>query len=247
VVTASSPNLGQRSTLLTNDHYLDATTFDVMPLGHGRALLATDRGLVTVALSPPGARRTAAASRTNATVTLRPSQPNETPTQLAALSDGNVAVLLSGAGGQSRVVLPQGTATFDGTQMTVAGSPEGLWVTTGAGHRSSLRRLSNSLAPLPIGVVVQTVSLPGGVDRVWTSGRTVWVGTDVQRITLACFTFASLSDEPSATVSLPAADSVEVIDPVVSGDLIVVPTQQAVYVASPYDIRSYPVPTSCRS
>jgi hypothetical protein len=246
-VTQFSPNLGQRSTLLTDDRYLQATTFDVVPIGHGRALVATDHGVLTASLAPPGLRRPVNASATNAPVTVPASRQFGAPTRLVTLSDGDVAVLLSGTGGQSRLVLLHSTASFAGAQMTMAASPAGLWVTTGAGGQPSLQRLSDALAPLPTGAALQTVSLPGAVDRVWTSGRTVWVGTDAGRIRLACFTFASLTDTPSATFSLPASDSAQATDPVVSGDLIIVPTRRAVYVASPFDITSYPVPRACRS
>jgi DNA-directed RNA polymerase specialized sigma24 family protein len=246
-VAEFSADLSRRSTLLTDDRYLDADTFDVVPLGDNRALLATDHGLVTVALPRLDGRRIAEAGRGNAHLAVLPNQHVGAPTHLAALSNGNIAALLSSDGGQSRLVLRHGSAEFTGTAMTVAASPDGLWVTTGAGRRAVLRRLSTSLTPLPVGTAVRTVSLPGGADRVWTSNRTVWIATDRQRISLACFAFSSPSDEPTATVALPAADSMEATDPVVTGDLTIVPSPQAVYVASPYGIDSYPVPASCRS
>lgn len=246
-VSEFSADLSRRSTLLTNDHYLETATFDVVPLGHGRALLATHQGLVTAALPRLSGARTVHANRSNARLTALPGQDFGPPTDLTALSDGNVAVLLSSGGGQSRLILHDGDAEFAGTEMTLAASPEGLWVTTGTGRRSVLQRLSNSLAPLPIGAAVHTVTFPSGADRVWTSGQTVWVGTDDHRIRLTCFAFSSPSHEPSATVTLPAADSAEAIDPVVSGDLTIVVTQQDLYVASPYGITSYPVPASCRT
>jgi hypothetical protein len=248
-VAEFSPNLSQRSTLLTDDHYLDTATFDVMPLGHDRALLATSQGLVTASLPPPplGAARTAHANRNNALITALPGQNLGPPTQLAALSDGNIAVLLSSDRGRSRVILLHGAATVAGAQMTVAASPDGLWVTTGTGRRSVLRRFSDALLSLPIGDVITTASISGGADRVWTSGRTVWVAMAGRRIRLACFAFSSRSNEPSATVSLPSADSAQATDPVVTGDVIVVPAQQAIYVASPFGITSYPVPAVCQS
>jgi hypothetical protein len=241
-VAEFSPDLRHRSTLFTNDRYLSAAVFDVVPLGHSHALLATDRGVVAATLPPLGKGITAKADRANARLTLAASATAGEPTKLTPLSDGNIAVLLSSDQGKSRLVLQHGAADFAGTQMTVAASPEGLWVTTGALHRAILRRLNNALTPVSVG----TVSPPQGVDRVWTSGQTVWVATDDHRIKLACFAFSSPTDEPSATFSLPPADSEEATDPVITGDVTIVPTQSAVYVASPYNISSYPVPPSCR-
>jgi hypothetical protein len=246
-VTEFAATLNKRSTLLTNDHYLDAATFDVVPLGEGYALLSTGAGLATVYLPLVGANRVARANPNNTKVTMPTSPAFRPPARLAALSNGNVAALVNGDGERSRLVLEHGAATFAGSHMTAAASPEGLWVTTGTGPRSVLQRLSNTLAPLPIGAAASAVSLPSGVDRVWTSGRTVWVGTDDQRITLTCFAFSSLAKEPTATVSLPVSDSLEAVDPVVSGDLVIEPTAQQIYVASPFSIKSYPVPAACRT
>jgi hypothetical protein len=75
----------------------------------------------------------------------------------------------------------------------------------------------------------------------------VWVGTDEARIRLTCFAFSSPTDEPTGSIKLPVADSVEVVDPVISGDLTIVAAQDALYVASPFDITSYPVPAACRT
>jgi hypothetical protein len=246
-VSEFSANLTKRSTLLTDDHYLDAATFDVVPLGEGYALLATGRGLATVYLPLVGPSRTARANPNDARVTVPASRAFGPPARLAALSDGNVATLLDTHGSRSRLVLKHGASVFAGSHMTIAASPEGLWVTTGVGPQSVLQRLSNTLTPLPIGAASSAVSLPRGADRVWTSGRTVWVGTDDQRVTLTCFAFSSPASEPTGTVSLPLGDSLEAVDPVVSGDLVIVPTAQEIYVASPFSIKSYPVPAPCRS
>jgi hypothetical protein len=248
-VAEFSADLSQRSNLLTNDRYLDTATFDVMPLGRNQAVLATDVGVVTVTAPTPrlGLARTARANHTNAIVTGGRHSGFGPPVKLVALSDGNVAELLTPERGGSGVALRRGSARFTGTALTVAASPEGLWLTTGVGNRSALRLLSNSLTPLPVGQIGHAVSIPGGADRVWTSGRTVWVASEGARINLRCFVFASRGREQSATVVLPAADSIQATDPVVTGDLTVVPTAQAVYVASPFAIASYPVPKVCQS
>lgn len=245
-VTEFSPNLRRRSTVLTNDHYLDTATFDVMPEGHDRALVATGRGLVDVHQAPLG-EGTQPAGRDNVRRIVLREQRFGPTTAVAGLSDGSVAVLQSSPDGRSRLIEAPGTGEYDGSEMTLAASQDGVWVTTGAGRRSVLRRLSDALTPVSIGAVAPVVDLPAGADRVWTSGRTVWVGTDDGRVRLTCFVVTGSGQEPSATMSLPAVDSVEAEDPVVSGDLVIVPTQDAVYVASQFGLTSYPVPASCRS
>jgi hypothetical protein len=241
-VAEFSPDLRQRSTLLTDDPYLAAAVFDVVPLGAGQALLATNLGVVAATLPRLVGVVTVNANRANARITLPASPESVQPTNLTPLSDGNVAVLLSSPEGKSRLVLQHGAAAFVGTEITMAASPEGLWVTTGVAHRASLQRLSNALVPLPVG----TAAPRQGVDRVWTSGQTVWVATDGHRIRLACFAFSSPGDEPGATLSLPLVDSSDATDPATAGDVTIVPTQQAIYVASRSTINSDPGPAPCR-
>lgn len=247
-----SPNLRRGSVLLTDDAYLSADTLDVMPRGQGRALLATGRGLVSVTMPPLGRAPAVHANRSNTRVTTSLPAQLGTPTALAPLSNGDVAVLLSAKSGRSTVVLTHGLGQLSGpqlsgTQMTFASSPDGLWVTSGIGPRSTLQRLSNGLAPLPVGDVVRAEPPPGGSVRVWTSNRTVWVATRGRRISLTCFAFSDPQHEPGATIDLPAEDSAEAFDPVVSGDLTILPLPREVYVASPFGITSYPVPAACRS
>jgi hypothetical protein len=244
-VAEFSPTLTQRAVLLTNDRYLDAAPFDVLPSGGGRATLATDSGLVDVRLPRLDAAAPVQASRNNAAVTTLPDQHFGLPTRVATLPDGIVARLLTSDGGQSRLILPKGSAQFNGTEMTIASSPEGLWVTSGTGDHASLQLLSSTLQPLPIDPI-NTASLPGGADRVWTSGRTVWVATERRRVRLTCFDYEGPTGGPSSTITLPIADSVQRTDPIATGDVTIAPTQQTVYVSSPYGITSYPVPAVCR-
>jgi hypothetical protein len=251
-VAEFSPNLRQRSMLLTDGRYLGTDAYDVMPQGRGRALLATAAGLVSVTMPPLGQRRTVHANPTNAHPTGPPISRLGTPVELARLSNGAVAVLLVGNGRRSTVILTRGSARvsgaqFSGTEVTFAPSPDGLWVTSGVGPRSALQRLSTTLTPLPVGDVIHTQPLPGGWVRVWTSNRTVWVATRGRRISLTCFAFSDPQHEPGATIDLPAEDGAEHFDPVVSGDLTVLPLARQVYVASPFGITSYPVPAACRS
>jgi hypothetical protein len=245
-VTELSANLNHRTTFLTNDHYLDTATYDVLPLGDNRALLATDRGVVTVSLPRLGAARVLQASGTTASLVRWPGLRFGVPTQLLALPNGNVAVVLKSDGGQSRVILRDGAGEFTEAQMAVAASPEGVWA-TGGPTGSSLHLLSTSLSPLPAGAAATAAVLSSGVEDVWTSDRTVWAATERRRIRLSCFVFSDSSLEPSGAVTLPFEDSVEHSDPVVTGDVTVLPTPQTVYVASPYGITSYPVPAACRS
>jgi hypothetical protein len=245
-VVEFSPTLSQRAVLLTNDRYLDAAPFDVLPLGRGIALVATEQGTVEVTLPRLGAAEPVQANRSNAAVAESAGHQFGSTTRLAALPNDAVATMLTSDGGQSRLVLSKGSAQFNGTEMTIASSPEGLWVTSGTGNSASLKLLDNTFAPLPTGEAINTTSLPGGADRVWTSGRTVWVATERRRVHLTCFAYASPTSGPSATITLPIADSVQRTDPIATGDVTIAPTGQTVYVSSPYGITSYPVPAVCR-
>jgi hypothetical protein len=198
-------------------------------------------------MPPLGPGQAVHAGPANARLTGPPIAHLGTPIELATLSNGDVAVLLSVKGGRSTVILTHGSARYAGTQMTFAPSPDGLWVTSGVGPRSTLQRLSTSLTPLPVGDVIHAVPPPGGSVRVWTSNRTVWVATRGRRISLTCFAFSDPQHEPGATIDLPVEDSAEAFDPVVSGDLTILPLEHQVYVASPFGITSYPVPAACRS
>ncbi|HEX3824120.1 MAG TPA: hypothetical protein VHV79_06630 [Mycobacteriales bacterium] len=250
-VAEFSADLTKRSMLLTNDHYLPAAPFDVLPFGRGRAVLATDQGTVTVTLAQPGGSQPVQATRHNATV-MAPSAKNYLPTRVAVVG-GSVATLGTTDGGRSRLIINAGEsgsadslAAVQGTEMTIASSQEGLWATTGTGATATLELFDATLHPLPTGAVINTASLPGGADRVWTSGRTVWVATERQRVKLTCFDYASPTSGPSATITLPIADSVQRTDPIATGDITIAPTEQQVYVASPYGITNYPVPAACQ-
>jgi hypothetical protein len=242
-----SADLSQRATLLIDDRYLSSAAYDVEPAGQGQALVATARGLVSVTLPPLGSPRPARADQDNARVVSPNNQRLGVPTQLAALSDGNIATVLTAPHGRSRVVLRQGVGEFDGPDLSVAAGPQGLWVTSGTGARSELRRLSDALAPLPIGSAASTVGELGDAERVWTSGPAVWTASVGMRIRLTCFVSSDVGDEPSGTVLLPAADSREASDPIESGDITVLPTPHVLYVSSPFGITGYSVPAACRT
>jgi hypothetical protein len=237
--------------MLLADHYLPAAPFDVLPFGSGRAVLATDQGTVTVTLPKLGDAPPVTASRHNATV-VPPSSRNYLPTKVAVVG-GSVATLGTTDGGRSWLQINVGeSGSADslggvrGFEMTIASSPEGLWATTGTGAKATLELFDSTLHPLPTDPAINSSSLPGGADRVWTSGRTVWVATERQRVKLTCFNYASPTSGPSATITLPIADSVQRTDPIATGDVTIAPTEKQVYVASPYGITSYPVPAACQ-
>jgi hypothetical protein len=233
-VSEFSSNLSRHATVMTDNRYLDSGNFDVLPTGRHRALVATDAGVVTIRM-PAFGNPTVAASASNASV----DRSLVIPTSLTELPDGNVAVLLSNDGGQGRVVRLHGDGSITGQGLTIAGSPNGLWVTSSTPRR--LRLFSPALEP-------ESVNLGPRLARavsVWTSGHTVWAEVGVQRVNLICFAFTPGRTSQPVVLPLPRADSADRSYPSGPGDLTVVPTPSAVYVAGPGGITSYPVPSAC--
>jgi hypothetical protein len=234
-VSEFSPDLSRRATVMTDNTYLDSGNFDVLPTGRRSALLATDAGVVTLRMPALGNHPPVAATASNASI----DRSFVLPTSLARLPHRNVAVLLSNDGGQGRVVRLHGTGGINGQGLSMAGSPSGLWVASTVPR--SLRFFSPALKPEPVSLgshLAHAVS-------VWTSGHTVWAETGGQRLGLVCFAFRPGQTPRPVSVPLPRADSLNQTYPLGPGDLNVVPTPTAVYVAGPSAITSYPVPAAC--
>lgn len=245
-VSEFSADLSRRATIRTDDRDL-AQSFDVLPLGSDQALVATTVGLVTVHLAVPAAGDvTVVANRNNAALDRAFDTSFGMPTELEPLAGGNVAVVLTADGGLRRVVRWHGDGSFTSAHVSMAASPEGLWVAAAGRDRPELQLLSDSLTPLPVGGVVDRATPPAGLDAVWTSGTTVWAATAGKRIGLVCFIAGGQSaGSHVGTVRLPAADSSELGFPGTAGGLIVAPTANAVYVDGPLGITGYPVPSAC--
>jgi hypothetical protein len=243
-VSEFSADLARDATMNTNDSYLGTANFDVLPTGPNTALMATDRGLVRVRLPRHSHDAAVEANRRNARVDESFATRFGVSTRLAALPDGNVAVLIANDGGGARVVLLHGAGRFEGRSVTMAASPDGLWLTSGS-RRVRLTLLNSALVPQSASVAISGDAERSGAVSVWTSGQTVWAETAGPRVELYCFKFIPGEVGHAVRMPLPAGDSAGLSSPEGAGDLTVVPIQHAVYVAGPLGIESYAVPSPC--
>jgi hypothetical protein len=229
-----SPDLRRRSILdLNTPGYKGAASFDVLPTNHNRAVLATEFGLATIELPPPG-------EPGPGSYTLQTTKPPPaTPTELASLG-GHIAVRQSSDSGDAHpqiVVAGQPGRTFDagaGSQITsMSASPEGLWVTTKSSQaRNSLSLLNEQLRQREPGPLVDDAALwdPEGV---WASGHTVWLATSGAQASLVCFVFDRSRQITSAIKGGEAPG-------------LLAATNDQVFVTEKGGVSGYSVPAACR-
>jgi hypothetical protein len=229
-----SPDLRRHSALdLNTPGYKGATPLDVLPTRDNRAVLATEFGLVSIEIPPPGRPG-------RASFTLQAAQPpSATPTELASLG-GKIAVRQSSDGGSAHpqiTVAGEPGRAFDagaGSQITsMAASPEGLWVTTKSSKdRNSLVLLNDQLGQVEPGEIVDDAAL-GAPEGVWASGHTVWLATSGAQTSLVCFVF--VRDHQIIT---PIKD--------VETPRLLAATNGQVFVTDKGGVSGYSVPAACR-
>lgn len=240
-----SPDLKLRSGVnLGTRRYRGAAPFDLLPTGADTAMLATDWGLATLRLAPPGQPGAPA-------LRWLPQVPGSRriqglPTQLAAFA-GRVAVsvhsdsgraLISFAGPRSGQFSPDPGDALG----AVAASASGLWTTlfTNNGQTSlGLIRLDSRLR-LSTPRSIRDDPVFHRAQQVVTLGRTVWVFLPGPPPSLACFTDRGgrigpvtkpgYRPEPATNIGVSSLAAVG----------------HTLYVLGPVAVASYPIPPPCR-